>query len=89
MVHHTVGLKEFPVVLHYPSHQPPDCLVVLHFLPHLGTVAQCKLLCNESRLPQKMQEKNMTKTVGSNIMLLQIDTLRHQQKELEHKGGQR
>jgi len=31
----------------------------------------------------------MTKPVGSHIALSQIDTLRCQQKELEHKGGQR
>ena len=31
----------------------------------------------------------MTKPVGSDIILSQIDTMRCQWKELEHKGGQR
>ena len=36
-----------------------------------------KLLCNQSRVHvlQKMWEKSMTKSVGSHIVLLQIDTL--------------
>ena len=36
-----------------------------------------------------MQEKSTTKPVGNHFALSQIDTLHCQQKELEHKGGQR
>ena len=36
-----------------------------------------------------MNPDHMTKPVGSHTVLSQIDTLRYQQKELEHKGGQR
>ena len=34
-------------------------------------------------------QKSMTEPVGSHISLSQINILRCQQKELEHKGGQR
>jgi len=46
---------------------------------------QCKKLL-ESRLLQKTQEKSMTKPVGSDIKLSQIDTLHCQRIGLEQKG---
>ena len=47
-----------------------------------------KLLCNESSHYRKCKQKNMTQPEGGCIALSQIDTLRCQRKELEHKGGQ-
>ena len=43
---------------------------------------------SHSGLPHETSEKHDT-AEGSHIVLSQIDTLHCQQKELEHKGGQR
>jgi len=64
--------------------------VAMLCLLHTVYELKCKkFLCNEPKSLWKMQEKSITKLVGSYIAVSQINTLRCQWKEPKHKGGQK